>query len=261
LCTDQGQILLFENNGDFKSIYIQDTKKAPFPIQAVCVFPALGYQGPKDSSQKSGFVVAGDSGQIRVFIKSDTQENRQLYKRVEGDDLMLDAPKPEEDLLKMQLYMDVKDRKINTIALSNKEDMITFTTSSNQLIKVPINLERPSEDNKYEYLITSFHSRTITGMDYCIKKNILATCSSDKTVRIWQYSNSHYTQEVCHKSNNNEEALSVAMHPSGFHIIIGYVSSVHMMNIFSHSLKEYCTIPIKYCKEIKFSHGGHLFAC
>lgn len=34
-----------------------------------------------------------------------------------------------------------------------------------------------------------------------------------------------------------------------------------MMNIFSHSLKEYCTIPIKYCKEIKFSHGGHLFAC
>lgn len=75
--------------------------------------------------------MAGDSGQIRVFIKSDTQENRQLYKRVEGDDLMLDAPKPEEDLLKMQLYMDVKDKKINTIALSNKEDMIIFTTSSN----------------------------------------------------------------------------------------------------------------------------------
>mmetsp|Transcript_40676 Transcript_40676/g.29297 ORF Transcript_40676/g.29297 Transcript_40676/m.29297 type:complete len:181 (+) Transcript_40676:965-1507(+) len=174
---------------------------------------------------------------------------------------MLDPPKPEEELHNMQLYNDVKDKKVNTIALSNKEDMIIFTTSSNQLIKVPINLERPSEDNKYEYLITSFHSRAINGMDYCIKKHILATCSLDKTVRIWQYANNQFTQEVCHKSQSGEEAHSVAMHPSGFHLIVGYSSCIQMMNIFSRSLKEYFSIPIKNCKEIKFSHGGHLFAC
>jgi len=34
------------------------------------------------------------------------------------------------------------------------------------------------------------------------------------------------------------------------------------MNIFSEELKEvYQPIGLRGCKEIKFSHGGHLFAC
>jgi WD40 repeat protein len=33
-----------------------------------------------------------------------------------------------------------------------------------------------------------------------------------------------------------------------------------MMNVFQNSLKRYDDIPIKSCREIKFSHGGHLFA-
>jgi len=50
-----------------------------------------------------------------------------------------------------------------------------------------------SLDNKnveavYEYLVHPFHSRGITGMDVCIKKNLIATSSSDRTVKIWSYS-------------------------------------------------------------------------
>ena len=55
--------------------------------------------------------------------------------------------------------------------------------------------------------------------------------------------------------------MSVAFHPSGFHIVVGFAEKIRMMNLFQDSLKEYKTIPIKSCREIAFSHGGHLFAC
>ena len=36
--------------------------------------------------------------------------------------------------------------KINSVVLSPKEDQVVFTTRSNQIVKVPINLERPNEE-------------------------------------------------------------------------------------------------------------------
>lgn len=65
------------------------------------------------------------------------------------------------------------------------DEFIIFTTENNQLMRINISLERPTDDAKYEYLICPFHSRSIQGMDICIKKNLVATCSIDKTVRIW----------------------------------------------------------------------------
>ena len=131
-------------------------------------------------------------------------------------------------------------------------------------MKVSVNLERPSDDSKYEYLIFPFHSRAIQGMDICIKKNLIATCSIDKSVRIWNNSNPP-TLEICQQFS--DEAYSVAFHPSGFHIIVGFTDRVKMMNVFPNAtdprkkLKQFQTIPIKGCREIRFSNGGHLFAC
>ena len=144
------------------------------------------------------------------------------------------------------------------MALSNTDDQISFTTENNQIMRVNVNLERPSDDSKYEYVVYPFHSRSISGLDVCIKKNLIATCSQDKTVRIWNNSNPP-TLEICELFN--DEAYSVAFHPSGFHLIVGFTDRVRMMNVFSKSLKPYNTIAIKACREIKFSHGGHLFAC
>jgi len=125
-------------------------------------------------------------------------------------------------------------------------------------MKVNVNLERPSDESKYEYLIYPFHSRAIQGLDICIKKNHVATCSIDKTVRIWN-NTSPPTLEICELFN--DEAYSVAFHPSGFHIIVGFTDRVRMMNVFQKSLKSFHTIAIKGCREIRFSNGGHLFAC
>lgn len=58
----------------------------------------------------------------------------------------------------------------------------------------------------------------------------------------------------------NEEATAVAIHPSGFHLVVGFISSLKMMNIFSGSIKPYKEFKSKNCHEIRFSHGGHMFA-
>ena len=86
--------------------------------------------------------------------------------------------------------------KVGAMSLSRSEDLLLFTVESNQIMKVNINLERPTEDSKYEYLICPFHSLSVSGMDVCIKKQLVATCGSDKTVRIWNYSQPR-NLEIC----------------------------------------------------------------
>jgi len=152
--------------------------------------------------------------------------------------------------------------RVRCMTLTSTEDNIAFSTENNQLMKVVVLMERPADEAKYDYLLGfPFHSRAIQGMDVCIKKNLVATCSIDKTVRIWNNSNPP-TLELCELYS--DEAYSVAFHPSGFHIIVGFTDRVRMMNVFTHpkkGLKSYQTIPIKGCREIRFSNGGQLFAC
>ena len=75
--------------------------------------------------------------------------------------------------------------KVTCMAICEAEKELIFTTENFQLMKVMIELDKPSEDGKYEFLICPFHSRPVQGMDICIKKNLIATCSVDKTVRVW----------------------------------------------------------------------------
>jgi WD40 repeat protein len=94
-------------------------------------------------------------------------------------------------------------------------------------------------------------------MDICLKKHLIVTCGHDNTIRVWN-SNSR-TLEIC--ESYIDEPLSVAFHPSGLHIVVGFVDKIRIMNVFSRNLKTYYEITIKNCREIKFSNGGHLFAC
>ena len=42
----------------------------------------------------------------------------------------------------------------------------------------------------FDYLFKGFHNAPITGMDVCLQRPLLATCSKyDNTIRIWNYKN------------------------------------------------------------------------
>ena len=129
---------------------------------------------------------------------------------------------------------DIDMNDITAISLDPQENNIVFTTNSSQIIKVLINLERPNEDLKYEnpeHLIASFHKKQIHGLDVCLNKKLVATCSIDRTVRIWSYSQSgfEFKSEVCY--TDKYEAHAIAFHPSGLHLVVGFNDSVRLMNI------------------------------
>lgn len=82
-----------------------------------------------------------------------------------------------------------------SMILSSTEDTLFLITQNNQLLKVNIALDGTDEEPKFDYVICNFHSGPITGLDTCIRKQLLVTCSRDKTIRVWNYATK--TLEIC----------------------------------------------------------------
>lgn len=139
----------------------------------------------------------------------------------------------------------------------SNENYLVFTTDNSQILRTTLKVDKKCEDSKYEFLTYPFHSAPINGIDICLKKQLIITCAKDNTIRVWNYGTKHL--EICEVYL--DEPMSVAFHPSGFHIVVGFVDKMRMMNVYSRNIKTFKEIPIKACKEIKFSNGGHLFAC
>jgi len=106
------------------------------------------------------------------------------------------------------------------------EDKIYAITSQGQLISAKIDLEdNENSDNdgrKFEYILGAFHRAEITGLDVCIRKELIATCSRDKTISIWNYATK--THEIT--AVFPEECLALAFHPSGLHLVIALQDKV-----------------------------------
>lgn len=119
------------------------------------------------------------------------------------------------------------------------------------------NYQYQDTSTQFDYVQGSFHKSLITGLDVCVRKQLIVTCSLDKTVNVWNYETCKL--EISHAFA--EECLTVAFHPSGLHLVVALQDKVHMCNILSRQIMPFKSIPIKQCSEIRFANGGHLFAC
>lgn len=88
---------------------------------------------------------------------------------------------------------------VSSMALSIAEDYVFYTTKSNQIMKVDIPLYEGAEVvPKFDFVHCLFHTQEITGLDICIRKQLIVTSSNDKSIKIWNYANktmeiSYYT--------------------------------------------------------------------
>jgi hypothetical protein len=112
------------------------------------------------------------------------------------------------------------------------------------------------DDSKFETFSQSFHHGIITGMDTCIRKPLIVTCSSDHSIRVWNYLDN--TSELV--KYFSEEAFSVAIHPSGLYILVGFSDKLRLMNLLIDDIRPYREFTIRGCRECKFSNGGQFFA-
>jgi len=228
VCSESGDALLFDNGGEFKMVL-------PCSPQEMGSLRCI-------ASYSKGFVTGGDNGIIRVYEHSD--DVKEVYKsskqvKVGGDGGQSAG-------------------SVTALAVSLSEEMLAVATSSSQLLQVSLSPSdiMKSEESSFDYVLTSFHSGPILGLDVCVRKPLVVTCGIDKSVRVWNYLDK--TQELC--KFFGEEAYSVAFHPSGFHLIVGFSDKLRLMNVIMEDMRTYKEVPIKACKECRFSHGGQFFA-
>lgn len=152
-----------------------------------------------------------------------------------------------------------KDASITSLALNKSEDCLYLMTDTKQLLSVNnISLDSSENENfNFQYICAPFHSSEITGLDVCLRKQLIVTCS-EKMINIWNYKTMRL--EISYKPVESQCPQAVAFHPSGFHILVAFPDVIKLMNVLSSSIKEYHSVVIKNCREVRFSNGGHLFA-
>ncbi|XP_060606574.1 cilia- and flagella-associated protein 57-like [Ruditapes philippinarum] len=57
-----------------------------------------------------------------------------------------------------------------------------------------------------------------------------------------------------------EEAYSIALHPSGLYILVGFSDKLRLMNLLIDDIRTFKEFTIRGCRECAFSNGGNLFA-
>ncbi|XP_054141472.1 cilia- and flagella-associated protein 57 [Melozone crissalis] len=134
------------------------------------------------------------------------------------------------------------------VVSTNKNQLYMFTMFSNKLIREKISY--------FSYMNFPLHSNSITGLDMCTWKPILATCSLDRSVRIWNYKKN--TLELC--KEYQEEAHTVSLHPTGFFCLVGFSDKLRFISLLYEDMHVFKEFAVKKCRECSFSNGGHLFA-
>ena len=148
--------------------------------------PGETFRIEKMIKYKNGFICVGDRGQMIVYSQSSEPNTFAMIAHLPNftDEKMSEQQK--------KIVAEVVNSTIKSIDLSPSNDSLVFTTESQQIFRMTISsLDNKNVEAVYEYLVHPFHSRPITGMDVCIKKNLIATCSADRTVKIWSYSASN----------------------------------------------------------------------
>ena len=159
----------------------------------------------------------------------------------------------------MKLVPTIEADNVTSLALDYNENMLFYIDQSNQMMKVSVNLSGPIPEHSHpKYVNCPYHSQSINGMDICLRKPLIVTCS-DKIINIWNYQDSKL--QIAASAPTTEKARAVAFHPNGFHIVAAVGEKIEMMNVLSNQIVTFNSFVLKQCHEIKFSHGGHMFAC
>uniref|UniRef100_A0A8C9LBG8 Cilia and flagella associated protein 57 n=1 Tax=Pavo cristatus TaxID=9049 RepID=A0A8C9LBG8_PAVCR len=199
------------------------------------------------AAYSKGFACSSSPGVVLLFEKTNEKE---VYKESQEiwlpQDLFTTVPKP------------LGRQDIICICFSPSEEAMVVSTTKNQLymFTMPSTDYLKEESSHFEYLHFPLHSASITGLDVCIRRPIVATCSLDKSVRVWNYKTN--TLELYKEFW--EEAYAVALHPTGLFCLVGFSDKLRFISLLYEDMHVFKDFPVRECRECSFSNGGHLFA-
>ncbi|KAI9207650.1 WD40-repeat-containing domain protein [Polychytrium aggregatum] len=232
--TEDGKILIIEPSGELKAEidYTVGLSQLPKPVYSMVPL-------------KKGFVCGGGGGTAAVYERNELATG--------------EAPTtPEQPRAFLRKVKDIttadESVRIITMAVSPNEELLVCSLDNRQLFSASLNSK--VEEPKFEQYMQSFHHGQITGLDTCIRKPLIVTCATDRSIRVW-----NYQENTCELVKYfQEETYSVAIHPSGLYILVGFSDKLKLMNLLIDDIRPFREFSIRGCKECRFSTGGQYFA-
>ncbi|XP_046518712.1 cilia- and flagella-associated protein 57 isoform X4 [Equus quagga] len=199
------------------------------------------------AAYSKGFACSAGPGRVLLFEK---MEEKDFYRESREIRIPVDPQSSDPS------QSDKQD--VVCMCFSPSEETLIASTSKNQLYSITMSLTEISkgEPAHFEYLLYPLHSASITGLATCIRKPLIATCSLDRSVRIWNYESN--TLELF--KEYQEEAYTISLHPSGHFVVVGFADKLRLMNLLIDDIRSFKEYSVRGCRECSFSNGGHLFA-
>ncbi|XP_071773803.2 cilia and flagella associated protein 57 [Centroberyx gerrardi] len=253
--TDTGRLLVFES-GDLRREMDVTTKpvqqESDRHIERSKIEDADVEEGPITPrvtailSYSKGFACSAGPSTICLYEKNEDDSYRKTREiRIPAD------PRNNE-------LIQAEHQEIATMCINPSEETLAISTDQGQLYSLMLSSTEMNkgEQAQFEFLSHSFHSKAITGLSICIRKPLMATCSLDHSVRIWNYK----TKALEFYKQFEEVAYSVALHPTGLFILVGFSDKLRLLNLLIDDICPVKEFTVRGCRECAFSHGGHMFA-
>ncbi|XP_061307511.1 cilia- and flagella-associated protein 57 [Pezoporus flaviventris] len=260
--TDTGKLILFETGDllwetsvEYRKLHRELEEDAITEYECFSVGSSVDNGSQQDSlpqisaiaAYSKGFACSSSPGIVLLFEKT---RGKELYK--ESQEIWLPKDQFSSDPKKSGR------QNIICICFSPSEETMVVNTHKNQLYMFTmLTTDFMKERIAYfKYLTFPLHSASITGLDICVWKSILATCSLDRSVRIWNYQTN--TLELY--KEYWEEAYTVSLHPTGLFCLVGFSDKLRFISLLYEDMHVFKELDVIKCRECSFSSRGHLFA-
>lgn len=187
-----------------------------------------------------GFVIGGTKGLFQVYEK--TEDKKDPY-------------------LLIKVFHAGDHDNIASISVSPSSETVACYTRNRQVLFFSLlnmdNIKKSDEFLSFKPL-RHFrdHERGVTGLDVCINKPLVVTCSEDCTLRVFNY----LDMKLKIVLKLGEDPTTVALHPAGNMVIVGLKDKVKCYHILMDSLEFIQDLHLKHCTCVRFSNGGGMYA-
>ncbi|CCW71748.1 unnamed protein product [Phytomonas sp. Hart1] len=246
--SDPNHLIVSSANGD---LFLFDNMEYQYPLP---ISPSDGIPLHALKAHSKGFVCGGDMGLIIIFERTN---NKEMYRKVRSFQFTSDG-EPRTEALSLNNDQDVPIILSFTITPPPAEETLAFLTSTKQIycLNLPnVDFNRVG-DYVFQPVGQPFHTGPIVGVDISCQRPLIVTASRNGQIFIWN----SITNSVEMRKRFNSEIRSVAMHPSGLHLLVGFIDSLKLMNIYAKDIREFKTIDIRSCGACAFSSGGQFYA-
>lgn len=249
LPSDENRMIVSTANGD---LLLLENKEYLYPLP---LSPSDGLSINSLIAYTKGFVCGGDMGLITIFERTD---NKEMYRKVRTFRFNMDDSNTDPSGASTQSVTEIPTILCFSLTPAPAEEYLAFLTSTKQIycLNLPNADFTKAEDMVFQPVGQPFHSGMITGVDTCAQRPLIVTAGKDRCIFLWN----SITNTVEMRKKFRSEILSVAIHPSGLHLLVGFADGLKLMNIYDKDLCEYKNIGIRSCSACCFSNGGQFFA-